>query len=298
MRALVVGGAGFIGSHLCDRLLAEGSTVDVVDDLSTGTLANLATARASLSGEFRFHHLDVRSTEFGDLVVRRAPEVVYVLVQPMDSMRAAFDLAVGGVINVLDAAVRNRVAKVVVGLKASQLFGPVSQRELPLREAHPLMPVSAVGLAQRSALDVLAHYRQLHGQEFTALALSSVFGPRQRVGVVAEFLRARTAGTPLVVHGDGRQTRDLLFVDDAVDAFVRAASRGGGQMFNVGTGVQTAIRDLAGSMRRDDSPEVEHSAVRPTEIGRFALSSVRARIHLAWAPWTALNEGLELIDRV
>jgi UDP-glucose 4-epimerase len=149
-------------------------------------------------------------------------------------------------------------------------------------------------VAVRAAADLLAAYRNEHNVEFTALALAHVFGPRQRAerGVVAAYGAAAATGGSGAIEGDGRQTRDFIFVDDVVDAFVRAATRGSGLVLNIGTGVQTSIRQLH-QVVFGDRPAVRAPA-RVAELGRFALSPVRARIHLGWAAFTPLSDGLAL----
>jgi UDP-glucose 4-epimerase len=295
MKAFVAGGAGFVGSHLVDRLLAEGYAVDAADDLSGGVLANLADARRQDLAEFRFHHVDCRAEALGELLERRAPDVVYLVTAPPRGAgaRQIADVIITGGVNVLEAARRAGVPKVVVGCDALSLYGDVPARELPVKEGRAFAPRSVEGICGRALVDLLAVYRDRHAVEFTVLAMASVYGPRQRAdaGVVAAFAAKTRAGDRAVVNGDGRQTRDFLFVDDAVDAFVRAATRGGGLVVNIGTGVQTSIRDLhqllsggAGPAHRGDAP--------PDEVPRFALSPVRARIHLGWAPWTSLADGV------
>lgn len=297
MRALVVGGAGFIGSHLVDRLLAEGHEVDVVDDLSTGSLANLAAARALATGALKFHHIDVRAEELDELVGRREPEVVFNLavLPPGLSDRQAAEGAVVGTLNLLDVACRSGVAKIVIALPAASLYGDVPARELPVKEGRPWAPVSVRGVAARTVADLLAVYRAERALEFTALALTSVYGARQRPadGVAAAFLAAAGHGGPAELHGDGRQTRDFLFIDDAVDAFVRAATRGSGLVINVGTGTQTSIRDLHDLVMGAGASAPRTLPHRSGEVGRFAVSPVRARIHLSWEPWTPLRVGLD-----
>ena len=130
--------------------------------------------------------------------------------------------------------------------------------------------------------------------EFSALALASVYGPRQRPdgGVVAAFHDAFTSGTAPVIEGDGRQTRDFIFIDDVVDALVRSAERGSGLVINVGTGEQTAIRDLWARVSAGGGAEPSKAPPRGDDLVRFAVSPVRARIHLGWSPWTGLDEGL------
>jgi len=297
VRALVVGGAGFIGSHLVDRLLAEGHEVDVIDDLSTGSLGNLAAARALATGALKFHHLDVRADELDELVGRREPEVVFNLavLPPGLHDRQATEGAVVGTLNLLDVACRSGAAKVVVGLPAAALYGNVPARELPVKEGREWSPVSVRGVAARTVADLLAVYRAERALEFTALALTNVYGARQRPvdGVVARFVAAAEHEGPTELHGDGRQTRDFLFIDDAVDAFVRAATRGSGLVINVGTGTQTSIRDLHELVMGAGAPAPRSMPHRGGEPGRFSVSPVRARIHLSWAPWTSLAAGVD-----
>lgn len=295
MRALVVGGAGFVGSHLVDRLLADGHTVDVVDDYSTGSLANLADARAINDGTLKVHHLDVRSSGLVELVARRQPTVLYHLaVLPAGlSVATSGAVAIGGLLNLIEAAQAAEVAKIVVTLPGDVYYGSVNQRELPVKEGQ-LGPAQSIGcIVARSVTELLAVSREAQGLEFTAVAIGEVYGTRQRPGhgIVASFLESRAAGTPASMPGDGRQTHDLIYVDDTVDALARAAERGSGLVINIGTGVQTSARDLH-AMICEAGPAWVSAPHSTMALGRFAMSPVRARIHLAWAPWTELADGL------
>lgn len=294
MNVVVIGGAGFVGSHLVDRLLADGSAVDVVDDLSTGSLANLAEARAA-GGVLKIHHLDAGSAEAGSLIGMRRPEVVYHLAAVPRGRPSPVALAasLGTTVTVLEAVRAHRVPKVVVALPATALYGRPASRDLPLKE-QPLEPRGVRGVVARATVDLLSMYREQAAVEFTALALATVYGPRQRPegGVVAAFAAAAANRSAPTICGDGRQTRDFLFVDDAVDALVRAGTRGSGLVVNVGTGAQTAVRDVwvaltggSGAAAQTGPPDVD-------ELPRFAVSPVRARIHLGWSPWTSLADGL------
>lgn len=290
----MVGGAGFLGSHLVDRLLVDGEVVDVVDDLSTGSLANLAEAR-SAGGELKFHHLDAGAPELAALIGMRRPSIVYHLAAVPRTLAGpgAAGAAVARMLNLLEAARAQSVAKVVVALPASSIFGRPAARDLPLKE-RPLEPRGVRGVVARAIVDLLDVYRTDHAIEYTALALASVYGPRQRPdgGIVAAFLAAHDGGSTPTVAGDGRQTRDHVFVDDTVDALARAGRRGSGLVINIGTGVQTSHRDLWELVSGPGAPALAPTPAGPDLLSRFALSPVRARIHLGWSPWTQLAEGI------
>jgi UDP-glucose 4-epimerase len=303
VKALVTGGAGFIGSTLVDRLLAEGHSVDVVDDLSTGSLANLADARADRRNELTFHRLDIRDPDTVDVIARRAPEVIFHLAAQADVRvsvaRPVFDAEVNviGSLNVLEGARQGGARKVVFASSGGTIYGDVAVAELPVKESHPQIPLSPYGVAKKVVGDYLAAYRSLHELEFTALALANVYGPRQdphgEAGVVAIFAGHLLAGEPCTIFGDGEQTRDFIYVDDVVDAFVRAADRGGGLLLNVGTGRETSVNVLYQVMAKAaarDEPAVSAPA-RPGELDRSALDPGRAEIHLGWRPWTDLSKG-------
>jgi UDP-glucose 4-epimerase len=303
MRTTVTGGAGFIGSTLVDRLLAEGHEVDVVDDLSSGSLANLADARAVAGGALTIHQLDVRLPEVVDLMARRRPQVVYHLAAQADVrvsvQRPAFDAEVNlvGTLHVLEGARAAGAERVVFAASGGTLYGEPAPADLPVRESHPHRPLSPYGVSKKAAIDYLVAYRELHSLEFAALALANVYGPRQdphgEAGVVAIFARHLVDGTPVTVYGDGEQTRDFVYVDDVVDAFVRAATRGGGLVCNVGTGRETSVNELYRTMATQAGVEAEpiHAPLRPGELRRSALDIGRAAIQLGWKPWTRLEEG-------
>lgn len=293
MRVMVVGGAGFVGSHLVERLLAAGHGVDVVDDLSTGSLANLAAARA-MGGDTSIHTLDVVAPEFPELVARRAPEVIFHLAWDRDRFDAeSTGWALRSTIDVLDAA--DRVdAKVVVAVPAAALYGEVPTREQPVKEGRPWAPVGLRGLVIQAICGVLGLYRTERAVEYTVLALSSVYGPRQRPesGVVAAFAHAAANGQVPVIHGDGRQARDFLYIDDAVDALARTVDRGDGLVINIGTGHATPVRDLWQMIAPTNETTPRVDATRRSGVSRFVVSSTRARIHLAWESWTDLSTGI------
>lgn len=307
MRAMVTGGAGFIGSTLVDRLLAEGHEVDVVDDLSTGSLANLADARATPDHRFTFHQLDIRDAAVSDLIERRAPEVVFHLAAQIDVRVSVADPALDasinviGSINVLEGARRAGTRKVVFASSGGTIYGEPPEDELPYAESCEQKPVSPYGVAKKVVSDYLFAYRRLYDLEFTSLALANVYGPRQdphgEAGVVAIFAGRLLAGEPCTIFGDGSATRDYVFVDDVVDAFVRAADKGSGLVLNVGTGVETSTGELYATMAR--VAQVDRAAVlapaRDGEVARSALDAGRAGIHLGWKPWTDLATGTSAV---
>jgi UDP-glucose 4-epimerase len=294
MNVVVVGGAGFIGSHLVDRLLAESHQVDVIDDLSTGTLGNLAEARG-VGGALKIHHLDAGSPEAASLIGMRRPDVVFHLaVFPRRATTVPeFGLAFARSLGVIEAARQHGVGRVVVALPATSLYGHPAANSLPVKEGDTV-PRGVRGVVARAVLDVLSEYREAEGLEFAALLLGSVYGPRQAAGggVIAAFREAMAAGRAPEVHGDGRQTRDFVYVDDVVDALVRAADRSSGLSINIGTGQQTSIRDAWQQLSGGVLGDPVGLPVRRSELQRFAVSPVRARIHLGWSAWTELTDGL------
>lgn len=294
MKIVVIGGAGFVGSHLVDRLLAEEHVVDVVDDLSSGSLGNLADARAS-GGLLKIHHLDGTSPEAATLIGMRQPDVIFHLAVFPRVGRAPTDVAAGfgSALSVLEAAREHAVPKVVVALPATSLYGLPAAASLPAKEGEPVSR-GVRGVVARAVVDMLMTYRESEMIEFTALALASVYGSRQSAsgGVVAAFKDAIARGTSPEMSGDGRQTRDFVFIDDVVDALVRSAERGSGLLINVGTGVQTSVRDLWAEMSGGVIGDPASVPGRRDELLRFAVSPVRARIHLGWSPWTDLATGL------
>jgi len=302
VKALVTGGAGFIGSTLTDRLLVEGWEVDVVDDLSTGSLGNLADARALRTRQFSFHRLDVRSAAVTDLIAHRKPDVIFHLAAQAEVRvsvaRPAFDAEVNiiGILNVCQGALAAKAKKVVFASSGGTIYG--TPEHLPVREGHPQRPESPYGVAKKAAGDYLHYYREIHGLEYTALALSNVYGPRQdphgEAGVVAIFAGLMLDKKRPTVFGDGDQTRDFVFVDDVVDAFVRGSERGSGLIINIGTGVETSVLELYGAMARavgyPDPPK--NAPARAGELARSSLDPGRAEIHLGWKPFTSLDDGV------
>ncbi len=294
MNVLVVGAAGFIGSHLVDRLVGEGHSVDAIDDLSTGSLANLSDARA-MGGDLRIHTLNAASDELATLAGRRQPEAIVHLgwMPPGHSTPADAGSAVHSMLAVLDTAAALGHCKVVTTVAAEAFYGDVSPRDLPIKEGHAGQPVGVRGVVGRTMVELCDQYRAERAVEHTVLVMGSVYGARQRSdgGVVGAFRLAKERELPARIDGDGRQTRDFVYVDDAVDALTKALVKADGLCVNVGTGVATSVRDLW-ELIAGPQAESKVAPERPTGVTRSALAGTRARIQLGWAPWTELAVGL------
>jgi UDP-glucose 4-epimerase len=303
VRTLVTGGAGFIGSTLVDRLLAEGHQVDVLDDLSAGSLANLAAARALDGRSLSFHQIDVRSDEVVELISRRRPEIIFHLAAqaavPVSVARPLFDAEVNvmGGVKVLEGARAAGTARVIYAASGGTLYGDVPADDLPVNEAHAQEPTTPYGVSKKVVVDYLSMYRKLFGLEFVALALANVYGPRQdphgEAGVVAIFSQRAVRHEAVTIYGDGEQTRDFVYVDDVVDAFVRAVDRGGGLVCNIGTGRETSVNRVHQAVAEAAGHEVPATHDPPRqEVRHNVLDCARAAMQLGWRPFTSFDEGI------
>jgi len=302
MRAVVTGGAGFIGSTLTDRLLGEGHSVTVIDNLATGRLSNLESAQTA-GDRFSFVELDVRSSEIPAALASAAPDVVFHLAAQADVRvsveRPLFDAEVNvlGGLNVIEGARLAGARKVVVASSGGTIYGDPLPEDLPVDEQHSQHPISPYGVAKKVIDDYLYAFRFLHGLNYVALALANVYGPRQdphgEAGVVAIFAGRLLRGEGCRIFGDGEQTRDFVFVDDVVDAFVRAAESGDGVLCNIGTGVETSVNSLyrAMAVAAGVATEATYEPARTGELARSALNPGFAGAVLGWSPQTDLDAG-------
>lgn len=313
MRVLVTGAAGFIGSHLVDRLLAEGEEVIAVDNLSSGRLANLADARRTRVGKFSFQRVDITSTAVGELVKRHKPEVIFHLAAQVDVRKSVKDpiqdamVNIIGTINLLEAASQAGTTKVVFTSSGGCIYGEPDEARLPVTEDQAFipeaLPESPYGVSKKIALDYLRYYATVKGLDFTALALANVYGPRQEpaseVGlegqVVAIFCRKMLAGRPCTIYGNGTQTRDFVYVDDVVSAFVAARDRGSGELVNIGSGKELSVNELYRKLAELTGARFEpiHAAARPGELVRIYVDPSKAAGMLGWSPQTSLDDGLK-----
>ena len=303
MRALVTGGAGFIGSNLVDALVARGDEVVVIDDLSSGRQQNLEGAVAAGAALVK---ADVGDRDaVGEVVGRHRPELICHLAAQIDVRRSvedpAYDLGlnVGGTIHLLEAARAAGTARFVFASTGGAIYGEGADRELPLSEDAERLPDAPYGQSKLAAEGYLGLYERLYGLSTVALRLGNVYGPRQdphgEAGVVAIFCGALLDGGTPRVFGDGRQTRDYIYVGDVVAAFLAAAGSEATGAYNVGTGVETDVLELGSIIAGlcDTGFEPEMAPARAGEVQRISIDSSRARDELGWEPESTLAQGLE-----
>jgi UDP-glucose 4-epimerase len=293
MRAIVTGGAGFIGSHLVDALIARGDEVHVVDNLSTGS-------RENLGPHANLHELDIRAGALEQLAVQLRPEIVFHLAAQADVgtsvERPTFDTDVNvvGTVRVLEAA-RVAAARVVFTSSGGAIYG---ECERPAREDDETKPLSPYGTAKLAGEQYLGTWNRLYGAGHVACRLANVYGPRQLAklegGVIAIFLDRLRDGQETQIYGDGSQTRDFVYVGDVVAALIAGASAPAGGVYNVGTGVETTIdqlhrhcADVAGVEQ-----EPRYAAARPGDVQHSVIDPSRAGSELGWRPRTTLASGL------
>jgi UDP-glucose 4-epimerase len=305
MKALVTGGAGFIGSNLVDALLGRGDEVTVVDDLSTGRHENL---EAALAGGARLVEQDIRdAAAIAALAREEAPEAVFHLAAQIDVRKSvadpAFDAAVnvGGTANVLEGARLAGARRVVFVSTGGAIYGEGAELELPLSEDTPAAPEAPYGQSKYAAEGYLGLYERLYGLSGVSLRLGNVYGPRQdplgEAGVIAIFCGRLRAGEAPTVFGDGTQTRDYVYVGDVVAAALAAAGSEATGPINIGTGVETDVLELAkllGELGGTEGFEPELAPARPGEVRRIAIDPARAERELGWRAETSLEEGLRL----
>jgi UDP-glucose 4-epimerase len=303
MRALVTGGAGFIGSNLVDALVERGDAVTVLDDLSTGRRENL---RGALERGASLLEVDVRDGErVAATVAEAAPDTIFHMAAQIDVRHSVADPAfdsgvnVGGTINLLEAARRAGVARFVNTSTGGAIYGDAEP--IPTGEDVVPAPMSPYGQSKHAAEGYVGLYSRLHGLAAVTLRYSNVYGPRQdplgEGGVVAIFCGRLLDGGAPTIFGDGTQTRDYVFVGDVVAANLAAAESDATGAFNVGTGVETTVLELAGALRDlgDGRPFApEHAPERPGELHRSAIDPSRAREVLGWEARTPLAEGLRV----
>ena len=301
VRVLVTGAAGFIGSTLVDRLLADGHTVVGLDNFATGKATNLEHL-ADHPDHF-FAEADIVTADLQAIFGEHRPEVIFHLAAQIDVRHSVadpqFDASVNviGTVRLAEAARSAGVRKVVHTSSGGSIYG--TPPRYPTSEDDPTDPASPYAAGKVAGEIYLNTFRHLYGLECSHIAPANVYGPRQdphgEAGVVAIFAQALLSGKPTKVFGDGTNTRDYVFVDDVVDAFVRASGEaGGGQRFNVGTGIETSDRQLhtavAAAVGGPDDPEFHPP--RLGDLKRSCLDIGLAERVLAWRPQIQLEDGL------
>jgi UDP-glucose 4-epimerase len=294
MKSLVTGGAGFIGSHIVDLLLEEGHDVAVVDNLVGGR-------RNNVNPSARFYREDIRSTEFRQIMRLEKPEVVFHEAAQMSVKKSTDDpiydaqVNVLGLLNVLESCTAVGVRKVVFASSGATYGNP---DYLPLDEQHPLRPASPYGITKMVAEHYLAYYALDRGLQFTALRYGNVYGPRQdahgEAGVIAIFTTQLVSGRTPVIHWDGEQVRDYVYVGDVARANVLAATAGDGGTYCIGTGAGTSVNtvyaELCNALGVHVTPD--HAPRRAGDLRAAYFDTARARRDLGWQASVSLEQGM------
>jgi len=295
MKILVTGGAGFIASHVVDRFIEEGHEVVVVDNLSTGQRRNVNAAA-------NFYNADIQGRWLERVFRRERPAVVCHHAAQIDVRRSVqdpfFDAQVNvmGTLKVFQNAVKYGVRKVIFASSGGAVYG--EPQLLPVSEDHPTRPTSPYGINKAIGDEYLRYFRDSWGLEYVSLRYANVYGPRQdgngEAGVVGIFSQKMLNGDQPVINGNGRQTRDFIYVDDIVEANVAALTKTAHGIYNVGTGQETTINELFGILAKLINPAVRevHGPAKKGEQQRIALDADRLHRELEWEPKVPLQDGL------
>ncbi len=302
--AVVTGGAGFIGSLLVDQLIADGNAVVAIDDLSTGNLSNLEKAKEEGGNNFQFVSLDVRSPQATELISDLKPKVVFHLAAQVDLRHSVneplldAEINILGTLRILEGARYGGAEKVVVAASGGTLYGDQEDKYLPFKESLGPNPQSPYGISKATTMNYLSIYQDLYGLDGTALALANVYGPRQdphgEAGVVAIFAGQLLEKNESTIFGTGKQTRDFVYVQDVVEAFIKASEVKQMKFCNIGTGKETSVNELyetmASLLKSPSKPKYLPS--RSGEVERSALDPNYAQSSLDWISTTSLEDGL------
>jgi len=296
MKIAVSGGAGFIGSHIVDRMIELGHSVVVIDDLSRGK-------RVNINGRAGFYKTDIAAPKAKEVIALTRPQVLIHHAAQMDVRVSVadplFDARVNvlGSLNLLEACLAARCKKVIFASTGGAIYG--DSETIPTVEEAPKAPVSPYGVAKLAVEHYLHYYHVQYGLSYVSLRYANVYGPRQdpfgEAGVVAIFATKLLQGETAVINGDGKQTRDYVYVDDVVEANVAALELKGETAINIGTGLETDVNTLYGHMKKAASMKLsaKHGPAKPGEQLRSCLSWDRANRILGWSPQMELKEGLK-----
>ncbi|KFE70379.1 NAD-dependent epimerase/dehydratase family protein [Hyalangium minutum] len=295
MKVLVTGGAGFIGSHVCDAFLRAGHEVIALDNLSSGK-------RENLDPRVRLSVRDIRSPEAAELIRNERPQVICHLAAQMDVRRSVedprfdADANILGMLNLLEAARIAGVKKVIFSSTGGAIYG--EQDVFPAPENHATRPVSPYGVSKASGELYLGYYKAQYGLQYVALRYANVYGPRQNphgeAGVVAIFAQRLVAGQPCTIFGDGGQTRDFVFGPEVARANLLAFEKDYVGAVNIGTGIETDINQLYAGLAEaaGSKAQVTHAPGKPGEQRRSCIDPSLAKKVLGWEPSVGLSEGL------
>jgi UDP-glucose 4-epimerase len=297
MKILVTGGAGFIASHVVDAYIERGHEVVVVDDLSTGRKQNL-------NPKAEFHELRIQDAKIGELFAQHRFDVVNHHAAQMDVRRSVSDpifdanINVLGMLNLLQNSIQNDVKKFVFSSTGGAIYG--EQDYFPADENHPTWPISPYGITKLTGEKYLFYYKQVFNLQHVIFRYANVYGPRQNphgeAGVVAIFSQRLLAGERPVINGEGKQTRDYVYVGDLVRANVMALDYDNSDIFNIGTGKETDVNALFHLLKNAAGSKAEeaHGPAKAGEQMRSCLSYAKIEKTLGWKPEVDLSRGLQL----
>ncbi len=295
MNILVTGGAGFIGSNIADAYIAAGHSVIIVDDLSSGAIGNV-------NPKAKIYKLDIQSPDIETIFKDNKIQVINHHAAQMDVRRSVadprFDASVNilGMLNMLELGVRYGVKKVIFASTGGAIYG--EQDYFPADEKHPLRPLSPYGITKLATEKYLFYYQAVHAIQHVILRYANVYGPRQNphgeAGVVAIFASKMLDGGQPIINGDGKQTRDYVYVDDVVQANIRALSYGSSDTFNIGTGLENDVNSVYSIIKKYTASQHEekHGPAKIGEQLRSVIDHTKAKKILGWSPTVPLEEGL------
>ncbi len=296
MKALVTGGAGFIGSHVVDEYIANGLEVVVVDDLSTGRLSNLNPAAA-------FYKLDIRSPQMAELFNKEKPDIVNHHAAQMDVRRSVVDplfdadVNILGSLNLIECAKKHQVKRFVYISTGGAVYG--EPKYLPCDEAHPINPICQYGASKHTVEHYLYMYNFLYGLEYVVLRYPNVYGPRQdphgEAGVVAIFTGQMLGGKQVLINGDGEQQRDFVYVGDCAKAnWLALNTKHAAKIYNLGSGEGTSVNEIYKVLKEITDYKLSglNGPAKTGETRQIYLDATRANHDLGWVPTISLEEGL------
>lgn len=295
MRVLVTGGAGFIASHVADKVLAAGHEVTILDDLSTGK-------RRNIPGRAEFHEMDIRDGALTEVFHSFRPDIVFHHAAQMDVRKSVAeptydaDVNILGTLNLLESCRRHGTRKVIYAGTGGAMFGEAEY--IPVDERHPVNPISPYGITKHTVEHYLHAYRTNFELDFTVLRYPNVYGPRQdpygEAGVVAIFSLQLLRGERPTIFGDGGKTRDYCYVDDIVEANMLALDRGSGSIYNLGRSIEVSDQQIFEAVRDAVGVDIEpiYAPRRPGEVERIALDATAAGDALGWRWKTPVDAGV------